>query len=449
MWNPCRYLLFLSSTLLLSCLLTLGSAIASLADGDPLQARMGGALALGESLAVQEQELRASDGVSRRPVGLTARLELPGDAWRDLQLPVTSHLSDLVAVEQGWLLAATSEAADGRRHLLLLGAPERQADSVELRLPVPGDQRAALRWQPVVLTEADGSLAGLAWLEGDGLRSLAVRVAEFEGSTPWSDGAAWSAPRDVAPAGAGSQLALAGAVLTDGSWLLVWSGFDGEDDEILFAHRSPDGAWSGPRVLRLPGEGDNQVPDITPAVTALADGGAIVAWSRFHREPGGTSSYRLHRAVLDETVHEPALLDAGSLDAQSTANTAESAVNRSHWNRLHWRSIGIEDVGTGFPRFLSGGAQPQLLFQTAWPRSWTLLELDGEGREVRRARGAAGAQAVPVIEMDRAPGRDTLRWRWPEGGRSRVEVVTWEAVTGHEGTGQKDTGQEGTVEDEQ
>ncbi len=418
MSNPCCSVSFLLRNLFFGCLLTLGSAAAYPAQGESLQARTGGALALGEALAVQEQELQASGGVSRQPSSLSVRLQLPGDAQRDLQLPATSHLSDLAAVEQGWLLAATVEAADGRRQLFLLGAPERQPESVELRLPAPGGQRAAVRWQPVLLTKPDGDLAGLAWLEGDGLRSLSVRAAAFEGTSPWSHGAAWSLPQDVAPAGPGSQLALAGAVLTDGSWLLVWSGFDGEDDEILFAHRSPSGVWSGPSVLRLPGEGDNQVPDITPTVAALAGGGAMVAWSRFHRLADGTSGYRLHRAVLEVTGRDQALPSAGS--------EAE---------RWQWRSLATEEVGTGFPHFISEGAQPRLLFQTAWPRSWTLLELTVQGDEVRRARGAAGAQVVPVLEAARGgAGRDeVLLWHWPDGERTRVETVTWEAVTRDEG----------------
>jgi hypothetical protein len=116
-------------------------------------------------------------------------------------------------------------------------------------------------------------LVGLAWLEGESLERLGVWAAEW-------DGAAW---RDAAPVAAparGAQLALTGAVLADDSWLLAWSAFDGEDDEVVWSRRG-DRGWSAPAGL----PGGEQVPDVTPAARADGDG-ALLVWSRFDRTSG-------------------------------------------------------------------------------------------------------------------------------------------------------------------
>src|SRR5690606_27472122 len=92
-------------------------------------------------------------------------------------------------------------------------------------------------------------------------------------------------PERVAAPGPGSQLALSGAVLRDGSTMLVWSRFDGEDDEIFWS-RHDGRRWSAPARLAH----DNRVPDVTPVVAPLGDG-AVVAWSRF-----GQGTYHLTTA---------------------------------------------------------------------------------------------------------------------------------------------------------
>ncbi|HEX5760898.1 MAG TPA: hypothetical protein VF121_17045, partial [Thermoanaerobaculia bacterium] len=132
---------------------------------------------------------------------------------------------------------------------------------------------------------ADGELAGLAWLEGADGRSLAVRFARW-------DGERWARPRTVAAPGPGSQTALAAARLADASWLLAWSRFDGADDEVVWSRSAgPEGeSWSAPRRIAQ----DNAVPDVTPALTAVAGGGAVAAWSRYDGE-----DYRVVTARFD------------------------------------------------------------------------------------------------------------------------------------------------------
>ena len=120
---------------------------------------------------------------------------------------------------------------------------------------------------PQALVEA-GELVGLVWLEGSDASALGVRAAAWNGT-------GFAAAEWVAAPIDGSQLALSAAVLGDGSWLLVWSAFDGGDDEIRWSRRDGE-AWSAPARLHA----ENRVPDITPVVAATADG-AIAAWSRY------------------------------------------------------------------------------------------------------------------------------------------------------------------------
>ncbi|MDE2975917.1 MAG: hypothetical protein OXU63_00180, partial [Acidobacteriota bacterium] len=164
-----------------------------------------------------------------------------------------------------WAVAGVARGADGPRFLLYAGrggqvtalpAPERAR---------PGNRLASARW---LASDGPEPLHGLAWLEASRPRAQEVWLA------PWRDGAFEPSVRLVAD-GPGSQTALDAAVLADGSWLLVWCAFDGEDDELVWRQRQPDGNWVGGRVST-----DNGVPDITPRLLVTPDG-AAVAWSRY------------------------------------------------------------------------------------------------------------------------------------------------------------------------
>lgn len=209
-----------------------------------------------------------------------------------------------------------------------------RTDGSSVELPEPGPRLAARLDEPTPVV-AGGELAGLVWLEGATRESYAVRYA------PWV-GAGWGPVEEVAAPGAGSQLALAALPLADGRLLAVWAGYDGQDDEILFALRAATGRWSAPaRVAR-----DNDVPDITPALAAMPgpDAGALVAWSRFD---GG--QYRVTVARFDGERFRGA------------------------------RVIG--EPGTLEPGFLPPGPNgaPRLLYRHARPPGWTVADLDRSG----------------------------------------------------------------------
>jgi acyl-CoA thioesterase-1 len=301
---------------------------------------------------------RSSESAAPRlaAAGGGARLELPSGEQVDLALPPGAALETVQALGGGWIAAGTA-ASDGgkvRELLLLSGGGARRLSTPESRpmaggtagvamLPPPGGRIGRLRAEPLPLVE-DGRLAGLIWLEGDDLRSLAVRYASW-------NGAAWDEPRAISPAGRGSQLALTAARLADGSWLLAWSAFDGHDDEIVWS-RGSEGDWTRPQRLT-----DNQVPDITPALAA-AGRGALVAWSQLAGD-----GYRLLVARFqDGRWGEPAAVAPG---------------------------------GSLYPSFEPSpqAGRLRLRFRTAQPRGWAAIELDAGGRPLRRAEWAeAGAE---------------------------------------------------------
>lgn len=304
-------------------------------------------------------------------MGETARLELPAGGSLQLDLPDNAEMSSLAEAatgsDNGWIAAGSFRGATGRRELLLLEGDASGSRS----LPVPADQIGTERRSPVVLVSG-GRLAGLAWLEGDGDRSLAVRAAAWNGE-------GWDAPARVSQPGPGSQLALAGAVLGDGSWLLAWSAFDGEDDEIVWS-RFSEGRWSPAKGLT-----DNHVPDITPTVVA-AGRGARIAWSRFDG-----NDYRLRGAGF--------------------ANGA--------WVGERWAA----PAGSVLPAFRTIAGRSYLLYFDARPRAWAALEMDASGTGVRRAEAAGPAGERPAIFAGDA---GEVRFRWPganRDARSPVEPV--------------------------
>lgn len=309
--------------------------------------------------------------------GGEAVLTLPSGARVPLPLARDAALTSLALLGSGerWILAGDRPSAIdgvGRELVILRGEGERVVE-----IPAPGWQDGRMRQGAVLLTEGE-RLAGMVWLEGAGSRSFAVQAA------PWNEAtgatvreAGWGAPVTVAAPGPGSQLALTGAVLADGSWLVAWSAFDGTDDEILWSRRlAGTESWSAPRRLGA----DNAVPDITPALVAT-EGGALAVWSRYD-----DGQYRLFRARF-----------AGDGFAAPEA---------------------LAESGTMHPAFLRLGPDPEaltLLYLHAQPRSWGVM-----------AVGADGTPGVPVLvpiataaERQRPVLRrfddGVLHLTWPEG----------------------------------
>ncbi|MCZ6727431.1 MAG: hypothetical protein O7A98_08745 [Acidobacteria bacterium] len=240
------------------------------------------------------------------------------------------------------------------------------------RLRPPLDRQGALRTAPTPIVSSAG-LAGLAWLEGDEMRRFSVRAAAFEHGS-FTEAVTVSAPL------AGSQTGLSATVLEDGSWLLVWSRFDGHDDEIYWALRPASGQWTTPRRLAA----DNAVPDVTPHVLTHGSG-ALIAWSQLRHE---------YEVVT-------ARFEGGS------------------WSMPY--SLGV--AGTISPAFRRLGEDDYLLVRNAWPAGWTAFHLDAAGRPSDFAVVARSSVGPPVL---RRAGRSTLAFEWPD--RREHDVLDWEPV---------------------
>lgn len=285
-----------------------------------------------------------------------ARLQLPSGERISLPLPRGAAMQTALALDEGdagWIAAGTRPDASGRSEILLLTGDAESATE----LPPPPGRTSEIRQQPLPLVE-NGRLAGLLWLEGDNRTSFGVRFAE------WTE-AGWSQPRTVAAPGPGSQLALTASRLADGTWLAAWSAVDGTDDEIVWSRRGRDGAWSPARRAAA----GNEVPDVTPALTATRDG-ALLAWSRFDGND--------YRVVV-------------------------SRFRNGAWTKPEFAG----PAGSLFPSFEPAPeGRVWMLYHMAVPRGWTVAELDRAGRPVRRAtvKTETAATERPVVHDS------ALRW---------------------------------------
>ncbi|MYB20562.1 MAG: hypothetical protein F4Y16_16525 [Holophagales bacterium] len=257
-----------------------------------------------------------------------------------------------------WAVAGVARGADGTRFLLYAGrdggvtalpAPERAR---------PGNRLVSARW---LASGGPEPLHGLAWLEASRPRGQEVWLA------PWRDGGFEPSVRLVAD-GPGSQTALDAAVLADGSWLLVWCAFDGEDDELVWRQRQANGNWVGGRVSP-----DNGVPDITPRLLVTRDG-AAVAWSRYDGRV-----YRVRTARFEE----------------------------GRWSDEDW--AGPPD--SLYPEWT--GDNETLLYLEGATRTWTAAG------PASTLRFEAATPATPVLDRD--PTSGLLRALWPGTSGWRAE----------------------------
>ncbi len=292
------------------------------------------------------------------------RLALDSGAIVDPGLPADAALESVAGTDASWIALGTRPHGDRRELFVLLGqgttGPRRFLPTLPASAPVQEHAIALL---------AGARFAGLVWLEGRDDRSLAIKAARFQNGR-------WSAPRTISPPGPGSQLALAATRLADGSYVLAWSAFDGEDDEILWSRGRPGGAWTAPHPVAPA----NRVPDITPALVSTGSG-ALLSWASFDG-----NDYRVMTAVL-------------------------STEQGSRWSAP--RTVGPK--GSVFPTMDKTADGIRLLVRTAAPRGWEAIDTDAAGKPLRRA-AISTAESPAADRADRprlvptASGALTFRW---------------------------------------
>ena len=252
----------------------------------------------------------------------------------------------LVATRGGWLLTATRDTRETPAALVLWT----EDSSGNLReLPTPATAGRELR-DPIPLLDRAGSLDGLVWLEGADPESLAIHHAAWTG-------AAWQEPVQLVGPGPGSQLALDGITLGDGSHLLVWARYDGDDDEIVWSRLDHEGFTEPRRV-----QPDNAVPDITPALVET-DRGVLLAWSQYD---GNDYRLRLARLVDGEWRLESTLPARGGVFPS-------------------WQRTPAGDL--------------HLVYRNGAESAWNVARVDGLGRLLGFTTIAGSSDDLPRIEV--------------------------------------------------
>ncbi len=258
-------------------------------------------------------------------------------------VPLAISQRPRVAIEaEGGTVVAGTDDASGDLFFL------HHSDGATSELPVPEARAGELRAWPVLLSAA-GRLEGAVWLEGSSPQDFAIRAASWNGTS-------WEAVEVVSASRGRPQLAPSATVLGDGTWLAVWAGYDGDDDEIYWSRRA-DGAWSAPRRLH-PG---NRVPDILPSVVAQGDG-ARAAWSFYDG-----NDYRIAVASWDGSGWrvERTLDGLGAIDAD--------------WQRI--------------------GDRVFVTYHSVEPEGWNLIEVDADGGLARHSRAAGEVGERPLVTV--------------------------------------------------
>lgn len=272
-----------------------------------------------------------------------AAVERPGGGRKRIRLRQQEQLTDFAETRSGWVAAGTWEGRGTKRLILI-----EQGQAGLKRLPQPASQTEPLRLQPRVMAGArEVGVNGLAWLEGHHPGAMSVRSAEWNGTE-------WQPVEVVSPPLGGSQTGLSGAVLNDGTWILVWAAYDGHDDEIYWSQKQGS-KWTPPRPLAPP----NQWPDITPTLLATRTG-ALVAWSR--------NDGRDYRTVISR-------FDGNGWQPPET----------------------VGGKGSVDPQLRRVDRDIFLLFNTASTSAWSVLEIQPTGRVLRRAEVAGPGGERPVI----------------------------------------------------
>lgn len=317
--------------------------------------------------AAPHQARTSSDAWVLLEDGAGFKAEAASGATQVLPLAPTAEVSDFAGTDDAWLAAAVEPQADGPAVVVVIRGDAKSA----YPLPPLPTSAAPTKLLPMLLTD-EVELKAVAWLEGDDDQRLAVRAASWDG--------AWGEIETVSPQGDGAQLALSAAVL-GGTPLLAWSRFDGQDDEIVWSRRTAEG-WSTPARLA----DDNAVPDITPALLTTADG-VLAVWSRYDG-----NDYRLTLSRFDGERWSPATM--------------------------------IGPKGSLFPTFQALAGTSVVVYETAWPRTWSLLTLDARGTLLQQASFPKTTEARPLITAV-TPEKVVVR---RAGDAARTETLAWSKV---------------------
>ncbi|MEZ5314344.1 MAG: hypothetical protein R2862_12245 [Thermoanaerobaculia bacterium] len=282
-----------------------------------------------------------------------------------VELPQGAAVDEILPLRAATLITAYAPAADdddGTELVLALVS----GDATQLVAPPPGRPRGVSRENAVPLVSTADEMTALAWIEGPDRQHAAVRAAARTAT-------GWSEVVTVAEAGPGSQLALAATTLDDGGDLLLWSRFDGQDDEILLLPSCGRKVVGTVATRRQ----NNGVPDIVPAVVTTGDGAT-------RRLEPLTVDYRLVVALRRRTVERAKRSASGSVFPSFDRATGASASSTSAPLRTAGRSSSWIDGDARYGAPISRPPPPQRPVLVGDTALWADRELPLRWRSAAR-----------------------------------------------------------------
>jgi len=310
-----------------------------------------------------------------------------------------SGLRSLAAVLVATLVVAASDAAAQE----LSPGPRRE-------LVHPGVGHEIHLSAPSLAVLPDGTpVLGLGRQDASGRSVSVVRVEEAGFVTTRVDSTALPADAIHQPPGL--------AVGSDGALLATWSSAKAKPEGVLFASdlrlsRSRDGGRSFAPPLRV--NDDRPISHSFEAVTALPDGGALVAWIDSREGWEKARTYVARFALRDETLvrrDERALPGDTCVCCRIAAAAGPAKRVGLFWRDVYPGSVRdmvlavSADAGADF-------AAPARVHEDGWsleacPHRGGALAFDGEGR-THLAWYTEGAAAKPSVRYARRAGDGSL-----------------------------------------
>lgn len=322
--------------------------------------------------------LAAQTTLEVRGAATPLKLQKSGSTWQldrgkgpaPLPVPESTRFSALRAAGAGFVAAGIDQSPRGSALVIVTGAAD--GKTVEV-LPAPAVAAGEIAFLPSPVV-GPGGLEALLWIEGKNHQSGALKAAL------WSGGA-FTSPGVISPVGPGTQTGLQTIRLHDGTWLAVWSAFDGQDDEILWSRGSIHG-WSPAKSLS-----GNAVPDVTPTLK-LTPIGAVAVWSFYDG-----NDYRLKSATLrDWTWSDGEVFGGKGANTPAFAETDSAIVT----------------------------------FRQVVPESWQVAELDELAKVRRQANLPTTTRRPPaIVGVDN--NAVTIEVSMSDASPTPVEIVVpWE-----------------------
>ncbi len=160
-----------------------------------------------------------------------------------------------------------SEVADGTYHVFYTAL---NTDNTTWSSKIKLSMSNALNVAPAISSGSDGT-TWIAW--------SSVRGATSQLKFCFFDGSKWSDPEKIPAANLTSNTGVSIFIDQSNRPWIVWSGFDGKDDDIYFSRWDGE-VWEMPSRVHV----DNDTPDLLPTIVGNKDNYPTIFWYGFNGE---------------------------------------------------------------------------------------------------------------------------------------------------------------------